>query len=81
MTGTFDTHDAVRKLEASGMPTPQAEVLTSLIRDTRWIDLSNFVTKDDLRAALRDLEQRMTIKIGGMIGVGVAFLALLKFFG
>lgn len=81
MAATFDTHDAVKKLESAGVPAGQAEAVVNLIRDTRSADLSQLATKDDLRTGLHDLEQRLTIKVGAMLVVLGGFLAALKFFG
>ena len=36
--------------------------------------LSQLVTKTDLQVAIRELEQRMTIKLGGMMVVSVGVI-------
>ena len=43
----------------------------------RRIDLDHLSTKSDLR----ELELRLTIKLGSIVATGVAFLAFLRFFG
>lgn len=85
---TFDTHVAIKKLQAVGVPLEQAEVFVDLVRDNLTVDLSALATKADLkalelatRADMELLKRDLTIRLGGMIGGGVAFLALIKFFG
>ena len=81
---TFDTHAFVKRLTAAGMPEAQAEVLAD--EQTRLIEnrLSTKADLDNLRDATRVdlqlLEQRMTIKLGGLtvIATGV-ILAAIKF--
>jgi len=36
--------------------------------------ISGLVTKADLQNAMRDLEQRLTIRLGGMMVVAVGFI-------
>ena len=70
---TFDTHKFIRKLRDSGMPDAQAEAVADAFREAQGeADLS---TKSDLR----ELELRLTIKIGGMLVIAVGVLvAVLK---
>jgi hypothetical protein len=66
---TFDTHKLIRKLRESGMPDAQAEAVADAFREAQGVaDLS---TKSDLR----ELELRLTIKIGGMLIIAVGVLA------
>lgn len=83
-----------RKLEAAGFPAAQAEALVDVIRDIQFAALSDLATRQDIRdvrtdldalkvatkADLRDLEQRLTIRVGGMLVVAVAVLAGLMTF-
>ncbi len=65
----FDTHKFIRKLRESGMPDAQAEAVADAFREAQGkADLS---TKSDLR----ELELRLTIKIGGMLVIAVGVLA------
>ena len=65
---TFDTHKFIRKLRDSGMPDAQAEAVADAFREAQGeADLS---TKSDLR----ELEWRLTIKIGGMLVIAVGVL-------
>ena len=79
---TFDTHAFVKELTDAGMPEPQAEVLA---RSNKTLIDEKLVTKEDLRLELRrelrEMELRLTIRIGSMmvvaIGVVVALIKLL----
>ena len=57
----FDTLKLARRLESAGFPAQQAGDMAEAIAEA----VSQLATKADLR----DLEQRMTIKFGGMIVV------------
>lgn len=59
MTG-MDTLGAAKKLEAAGMPVPQAEAVVELIRDTRSADLSDLATKAGLDTAVSLLRADIT---------------------
>ena len=69
-TLTFDTHAFVKKLTAAGMPEQQAEAVTTMVQEVRETDQSQIATKTDLQL----LEQRMTIKLGGLIVVATGLL-------
>jgi hypothetical protein len=75
---TFDTHKIHKNLVSKGFSEQQAEALLETITQA---DAAQLVTKTDLQNSLKDLEQRMTIKLGALIVVGVGFLAAIKFFG
>ena len=62
-TIAFDTRAFVKRLTAAGMPEPQAEAVTAMVKEARETDLDHLATKTDLQL----LEQRMTIKLGGLI--------------
>ena len=66
----FDTHAFVKRLTAVGMPEEQAEALAD--EQARLID-ERLATKDDLER----LEQRLIIRLGGMMVVAVAAMAAL----
>ena len=74
----FDTYAFVKELTDTGMPEPQAEVLA---RTHATLIDEKLVTKDDLKQELREMELRLTIRIGSMlvvaIGVVVALVKLL----
>ena len=81
---TLDTRAFVKRLTAAGMPEQQTEVLAD--EQTRLIE-NRLATKADLDA-LREankmdlllLEQRMTIKLGGLtVAATGLILAAIKF--
>lgn len=85
----FDSLTFAQELEKVGVPTDQAQLLASLIRDQV---LASVVTKVDLahteqrlderidrleerlKAEMAQLEQRMTIKLGAMVVVAVGLI-------
>ncbi|MDR2012715.1 MAG: CCDC90 family protein [Rhodanobacter sp.] len=79
---TFDTLKFVKTLEAAGVSAPQAEAFASAVRDSHTS--AELATKSDMRelkSEMRELELRMTIKLGAMmvgaIGVVAAMVKLL----
>lgn len=69
-TMIFDTHAFIKKLTMAGMPEKQAEVLAS----TQAALLEEHIaTKSDLR----ELEYRLTIRLGTMMVVAVGMVATL----
>ena len=49
---TFDTHQAVRRLEAAGIETRQAEAIVSEMREAAGADRGELVTRGELYRAL-----------------------------
>ena len=49
---TFDTHQAVRRLEAAGIETRQAEAIVTEMRDAAGADHGELVTRGELYRAL-----------------------------
>ena len=91
MTATFDTHRFVRRLEAAGLPTPQAESIADAFKEAQGA--SDSVTRKDLQiesAALRaDLQRELApiksdlLLLKWMMGLmtgGVIALILKSFF-
>ncbi len=74
VTTTFDTLAFAKKLKAAGFTDEQAETLAHA--QAELID-ERLATKADLER----LELRLTIRLGGMLALAVAFLAALKLFG
>ena len=72
-TGTmFDTFAFAQKLREAGFNDKQVEAVTNGLHD---IAMANVATKDDLR----DLENRLTIKIGVITSsVGALIVAAIK---
>lgn len=76
-TITFDTLKFANKLKAAGVPAQQAEAEAEALSDVFEANLNELVTKETLRQELRLLEQRMTIKLGGMMAAAIAITATL----
>ena len=67
-TVTFDTHAFVKDLTRAGMPEEQAEVLA---RSQAALIDDKLATKQDLK----ELELRLTIRLGSMMVVAVGVVA------
>lgn len=66
VTVVFDSHTFVKRLRATGFTEEQAEVIVDASRDA----LAQLTTKDDLR----ELEMRLTIKLGTFIAVATGII-------
>ena len=66
----FDTHAFIKELTDAGMPEAQAEVLVR--RQARLID-EQLATKRDLK----ELELRLTVRLGAMMVVAIGVVATL----
>ena len=74
MNASVDTLQVAKDLQAASFSTQQAEALARLLRERQEADLTQLATKGDvaaLRAELVQLEQRLTIKLGGMLALAV----------
>ena len=69
-TIVFDTHALVKELTEAGMPEAQAEVLAR--SQANLID-EKLATKEDLK----ELERRLTMRLGSMMVVAVGAVAAL----
>lgn len=77
---TFDTLKFANKLKAAGLPPDQAEAQAEALAEVIELNIQDLVTKDDLTVSLKDLEQRLIIKLGSMMVVAVGVIvALVKF--
>jgi DNA-binding transcriptional MerR regulator len=75
---TFDTLKFVDRLRDAGIPEAQAKAIAEAFREAQGE--AELATKHDielLRRDLKDLEQRMTIKLGAMVVVAVSLVAAL----
>jgi len=77
-TLVIDTYNLVSTLKSSGFSEEQASGISRALKE---VDLEHVVTKQYLKTELKDLELRITTRLGGIMMAGVAFLAALKFFG
>lgn len=66
----FDTHAFVKELTAAGMPEAQAEILA---RQQAKLINEELATKRDLK----ELELRLTIRLGSMMVIAVGVVAAL----
>ena len=79
-TLTFDTLKFANKLKAAALPPDQAEAQAEALAEVIELNIQDLVTKEDLIVSLKDLEQRLIIKLGGMMIVAVGVIvALVKF--
>ena len=62
---TFDTHQAVRRLEAAGIETRQAEAIVSEMRDAAGAERGELVTRGEFYRAL-------WIQAAALIGAQIA---------
>ena len=65
----FDTLAFVKRLSAAGMESRQAEALAEALTAHAFDEL---VTKSDLKNGLQELELRLTMRMGAMIGASTA---------
>jgi hypothetical protein len=77
MIADVDTLEIAKRLKDAGFNDPQAEAITTIIRDVRATDFSQLATRSDLEILRRDL----TIRLGGMLVVATGVLLAAKFFG
>lgn len=70
-TITFDTHKFISKLRKAGVPEEQAEAIAEAFGEAHME--AEVATKADLR----ELEYRLTIKLGAMIMAAIAAVATL----
>lgn len=75
----FDTLKLATKLETGGFTSAQARTAAEAL--SQAIGAQVLATRKDMEAALREAEQRITIKTGAMLIALAGFLAAIKFFG
>ena len=73
----FDTLKYAKRLKDSGVPDKQAEAEAEALAEVLEVNLKDLSTKEDLRRDLRELEQRMIIKLGGMMMAAIVIVATL----
>ena len=74
----FDTLKFTKKLKEAGFPDAQAEAVAGAFREAQ--DELEVATKIDIELLRRDLielEQRMTIKLGGLMVAAIGIVATL----
>jgi hypothetical protein len=60
---TFDTLKYANTLKAAGVPDKQAEAQAAILADALAVNFKELVTKDDLKQALGETEQRLNARI------------------
>jgi len=85
-TTTFDTLGYFEKLKAAGVPETQAkaqiEVIREVIedklatrRDLKDLELAIKQDVKDVRTELKEMEYRLTIRLGAMLAASIAIVA------
>jgi len=76
-TNVLDTLGYFEKLKAAGIPESHAKAQVDVIREVIDNNLATKQDMKDLRRELKELELRLTIRLGGMLVVAVGVLAAL----
>lgn len=83
-TITFDTLKYANTLKDAGVPSAQAEAEAIALSEVLEVNLKELVTKEDLkhelelmRRDMRDMEQRLTIKLGAMMALSIGIVGVL----
>ncbi|MEK7772482.1 MAG: DUF1640 domain-containing protein [Pseudomonadota bacterium] len=83
-TITFDTLKFANALKEAGVPAAQAEAEAMALSEVLEINLKDLVTKEDLRHEvellrrdMHDMEQRLVIKLGGLMAFSIGIVAAL----
>ncbi len=87
-TATFDTHAAVKKLQAAGFSEQQAETQIAVLADAVGAGTATKQDINDLRRDLKEIEtkltrdiqemeMRLTVKLGAMLVIAIGAVATL----
>jgi hypothetical protein len=83
-TVTFDTLKYANTLKAAGVPPAQAEAEAVALAEVLEVNLKELATKADLqneanllRRDMKEMEQRLTIKLGAMLTVAIGIVAVM----
>ena len=83
-TITFDTLKFANTLKEAGVPPAQAEAEATVLSEVLEVNLKELVTKEDLkhevellRRDMRDMEQRLIIKLGALMAFSISVVAAL----
>lgn len=68
----FDSLALVKRLAAAGMDSRQAEALAEALTEHAFAGIATKADLTSLRSELKDLELRLTIRLGGMIAATLA---------
>ena len=75
-TISFDTQELVVELENCGFTRQQSETVVSVLKKAQS-ELSTKRDIEDVRRDMRELEQRLIIKLGTLIGFAIGVVAIL----
>ncbi len=87
-TITFDTLKFANTLKEAGVPSAQAEAEAAALSEVLEINLKDLATKEDLHREIESLrrdmdarfiqtEQRLVIKLGGLMALSIGIVAAL----
>ena len=83
-TITFDTLKFANTLKEAGVPSAQAEAEAAALSEVLEVNFKELVTKEDLkhevellRRDMRDMEQRLIIKLGALMAFSIGAVAAL----
>lgn len=77
-TITFDTHKFVRTLKDAGVTEAQAEAFSEAFKEAQGeADLATKRDIDDVRRDMREMEQRLIIKLGALVAFAIGIVAVL----
>jgi len=85
---TFDTLKYANRLKSAGVPDKQAEAEAEALSEALEVNLKELVTKEDLHHEIESLrremlsgfiqvEQRLVIKLGGLMALSIGIVAAL----
>ncbi len=85
---TFDTLKYANRLKSAGVPDKQAEAEAEALSEALEVNLKELVTKEDLHREIESLrremsagfiqvEQRLVIKLGGLMALSISIVAAL----
>jgi hypothetical protein len=74
MDAVFDTLAYAKKLREAGFSEQQAEIQAEAL--AKIVD-ERLVTKEHLAYALKELEYRLTLRLGGMMAASIAIIVAL----
>ena len=77
MTFAFDTLAFSKRLRDKGVPQEQAEAHAEAIREFVMTDLATKADIRELRQEIHSLSLQLTVRLGGLIVVGIGALAAL----
>jgi len=77
-TITFDTHKFICTLKEAGVPESQAEAISEAFKEAQGeAELATKRDIDDVRRDMREMEQRLIIKLGALVAFAIGIVAVL----